>query len=108
MDKISYHQCAYYLLINFFLYFFSDLSQDSCDSIVLTFLGKNSIKDVQVIKELHPIKKNFKLSLLRSHDKQTYIRAISRALIDRGYIDLKDGANKKNLTKEDIIVLKSF
>ncbi|KAL9981202.1 hypothetical protein ACROYT_G009873 [Oculina patagonica] len=60
-------------------YFHPSLTQSSCDVIVLSMLKKNSIREIQLMKDLKPLKKLFALSLLRGQDKNTYIRAAASA-----------------------------
>ena len=49
------------------------MTQASCDVVVLTFLQKNSIQDIKLFKHLTPLKKLFKLTLIRGQDKNTFI-----------------------------------
>lgn len=84
------------------------MTQTSCEVVVLAVLNKNSISDVQVDKHLRPLKKLFNLTLLRGQDKNTYVRAIANALYTHKYISLKDAADRANLTREDIDILRSL
>ena len=68
---------------------------------------QKSIRDVSLLKDLAPLKKTFLLSLLRGQDKTTHVRAIAKVLYDDGYITIKEGASIKNLSMEDITVVKS-
>ena len=56
------------------------MTQGSCDVVVLTFLQKNSIQDIQLVKYLTTSKKLFNLTLIRGQDKNTFIRAIANSL----------------------------
>ena len=84
------------------------MTQASCECIILAVLKKNTVKDVSLVKDLVPLKKNFMLSLLRSQDKNTHIRAIANSFYEQGYISIKAGVNLENLTREDITVAKSI
>lgn len=74
------------------------MTQGSCDVVVLTFLQKNSIQDIQLLKL-------FKLSLIRGQDKNTFIRAIANSLYIHKYISFKEGSDLVNLKREDINIL---
>ena len=87
--------------------FSPDLTQSSCDAILLAVLEKCSIRDVQVVKHLQPLKKKFGLSLLRGQDKNTYIRALASALLSNKFVSLKEDSDLANLTARDIEILKS-
>ncbi|XP_078362740.1 uncharacterized protein LOC144646906 [Oculina patagonica] len=82
-------------------YFHPSLTQSSCDVIVLSMLKKNSIREIQLMKDLKPLKKLFALSLLRGQDKNTYIRAAASAFYSHKYVSFRDGADLANLTRED-------
>lgn len=86
-------------------YFHPDMTQGSCDVVVLTFLQKNSIPDIQLVKYLTPSKKLFKLTLIRGQDKNTFIRAIANSLYIHKYISFKEGSDLVNLKREDINIL---
>lgn len=81
------------------------MTQGSCDVVVLTFLQKNSIPDIQLVKYLTPSKKLFKLTLIRGQDKNTFIRAIANSLYIHKYISFKEGSDLVNLKREDINIL---
>ena len=57
--------------------FLAELTQVSCDCIVMVALEKASIEKIQRAKDLEKLKKLFGLTLLRGKDKSTYIRAIA-------------------------------
>jgi hypothetical protein len=63
-----------------------DLSQDCCNTILLVYLKKLTVKDIQMVEHLKPLKCSFKRSMLRAQNKHTYIRAIANALILNGHI----------------------
>ena len=86
----------------------TDLSQDSCNTILLVYLNKSSVKDIQMVKHLKPLKSAFKLSMLRSQNKEAYIRALANALILNGDIQVSKDADLKRLTRDSVIVVKSF
>ena len=90
----------------FFL--FVDMTQASCECIILALLNKKSIRDVSLLKDLAPLKKKFSLSLSRGQDKTTHVQAIAKVLYDDGYITIKEGASIENLSMEDITVVKSL
>lgn len=81
------------------------MTQGSCDVVVLTFLQKNSIQDIQLVKYLTPSKKLLKLTLIRGQDKNTFIRAIENSLYIHKYISFKEGSDLVNLKREDINIL---
>ena len=81
------------------------MTQASCDVVVLTYLKKSSIRDIQLVKHLTPFKKLFKLTLLRGQDKNTFIRAIANSLYTHKYISFKEGSDIVNLKREDINIL---
>ena len=56
---------------------FVDMTQASCECIILALLNKKSIRDVSLLKDLAPLKKKFSMSLLRGQDKTTHVRAIA-------------------------------
>lgn len=91
-----------------FTLFSAGMTQTSCEVVVLAMLNKNNIRDVQVDKHLRPLQKLFNLTLLRGQDKNTYIRAIANTLYTHKYISLKDAADRANLTREDIDILRSL
>ena len=49
----------------------------------------------------------FGLSLLRGHDKNTYIRALAAALLNNNYVSFTDSSDLANLTIKDIKILKT-
>ena len=71
-------------------------------------LKQNSIREVQLAKHLKPLKKLFALSLLRGQDKNTYIRAAASAFYSHKYVEFREGSDLANLTREDILILKSL
>lgn len=81
------------------------MTQGSCDVVVLTFLQKNSIQDIQLVKYLTTSKKLFKLTLIRGQDKNTFNRAIANSLYIHKYISFKEGSDLVNLKREDINIL---
>lgn len=88
--------------------FSPDLTQSSCEAILLAVLKKCSIRDIQLVKHLQPLKKMFGLSrLLRGQDKNTYIRALAAALLSNKYVSFKEDSDLANLTIKDIEILKS-
>ena len=87
--------------------FSPDLTQSSCEAILLAGLKKCSIRDIQLVKHLQPLKKMFGLSLLRGQDKNTYIRALAAALLSNKYVSFKEDSDLANLTIKDIEILKS-
>ena len=87
---------------------FVDMTQASCECIILALLNKKSIRDVSLLKDLAPLKNKFSMSLLRGQDKTTHVRAIAKVLYDDGYITIKEGASIENLSMEDIAVVKSL
>ena len=70
-------------------------------------LEKCSIRDIQLVKHLQPLKKMFGLSLLRGQDKNTYISALAAALLNNNYVSFTDGSDLANLTIKDIKILKT-
>ena len=85
--------------------FLLDLIQSSCKAILLAVLEKCSIRDIQLVKHLQPLKKMFGLSLLRGQDKNTYNRALAAALLNNSYVSFTDGSDLANLTIKDIKIL---
>lgn len=81
------------------------MTQGSCDVVVLTFLQKNSIQDIQLVKYLTTSKKLFNLTLIRGQDKNTFIRAIANSLYIHKYISFKEGSDLVNLKREEINIL---
>lgn len=81
------------------------MTQGSCDVVVLTFLQKNSIQDIQLVKYLTTSKKLFNLTLIRGQDKNTFIRAVANSLYIHKYISFKEGSDLVNLKREDINIL---
>lgn len=81
------------------------MTQGSCDVVVLTFLQKNSIQDIQLVKYLTTSKKLFNLTLIRGQDKNTFIRAIANSLYIHKYISFKEGSDLVNRKREDINIL---
>ena len=87
--------------------FSPDLTHSSCEAILLAVLKKCSIRDIQLVNYLQPLKKMFGLSLLRGQDKNTYIRALAAALLRSKYVSFKEDSDLANLTIKDIEILKS-
>ena len=58
-------------------------------------------------KHLHPLKKLFILTLLRRQDKNTYIRALASSLYRQKYVSFEEGADVANLTREDVVIVKT-
>lgn len=81
------------------------MTQGSCDVVVLTFLQKNSIQDIQLVKYLTTSKKLFNQTLIRGQDKNTFIRAVANSLYIHKYISFKEGSDLVNLKREDINIL---
>ena len=84
---------------------FPELTQESCDVIIMVVLKKESVKDIQLVKHLSKLKKLFKLTLLRGQDKNTHIRACANSLLSNGYVDL-EGNNFKNLKRDEVKLIK--
>ena len=82
--------------------------QLSCDVVILTVLKQYSIRDLQLVKHLKPLKKLLGLSLLRAQDTNTYIRAVANSLFSHSYISCREGSDLANLTGEDIQIVKSL
>lgn len=72
--------------------------------ILMVALEKMHIKDVLYGKDLVPLKKKFQLTMLRGQDKNTFVRALANSLFKNGYVHvaMDDGAELKNLRREDI------
>ena len=95
---------------NLFFRLFStaELTQASCDCIVLVALDKQSVANVQRSKELEKLKKFFGLSHLRGKDKNTFIRAIASALIQHGYVEADKDADLANLKRDQLKTVKKL
>lgn len=86
----------------------AELTQASCDCIVLVALDKPSISNVQRSKDLEKLKKLFGLSLLRGKDKNTFIRAIASALIQHAYVEVDKNAELANLSRDQLKTVKKL
>ena len=93
--------------INFHLFFALDMTQSTAQLIVMTVLGKTSIKDVKM-DQLHKMRKMFNLGLLRGKDKMTHVRAIANSLNSEDYIALSEGADHGSLTRNDVQIVKEL
>ena len=72
----------------------------------MTVLEKPSIEKIQWAKELEKLKKMFGLTLLRSKDKNTFIRAIASALVQYGYVKITEDADLAHLTGDEVKIAK--
>ena len=48
------------------------------------------------------------LTLLSGQDKNTYIRALTYAFCRHKYVSFREGSDLANLTREDIVILKTL
>ena len=48
------------------------------------------------------------LTLLRGQDKNTYVTAVASALYRNKYVSFKEGADVANLTREDVVIVKTI
>ena len=71
-------------------------------------LNVNSIKDVQMSRQLLPLKKMFRLSYLRGQDKNTHVRAIANAFLENNYVKIEEGADLAKLTRDDVACVKEL
>lgn len=65
----------------FFTFFYvSDPTLSSAEAVLLVYLGKATVHELRLNKDLKPLAKQFGLKYLRNLEKNTYIRAISSTL----------------------------
>lgn len=85
--------------------FFSNISEltlSSAEAVLLVWLGKATMHDVKLDKDLKPLARQFKLKLLRNKDKNMHVRAIASTLIERGLVLVTTNLN--NVSREAVTV----
>jgi len=80
----------------------SEMTLSSAEAVLLVWLGKATIHDIRLDKDLKPLARQFNLKLLRNKDKNMHIRAISSILIERGLVSVTTSLN--NVSREDVTV----
>ena len=96
--------------LNYLFYLIStaEMTQASCDCLILVALDKPSVANIQRSKELEKLKKFFGLNLLRGKDKNTYIRAVANALLQHGYVEVEKEAELANLRRDQLKLVKKL
>ena len=85
--------------------FFSNISEltlSSAEAVLLVWLGKATMHDVKLDKDLKPLARQFNLKLLRNKDKNMHVRAIASTLIERGLVLVTTNLN--NVSREAVTV----
>lgn len=83
--------------------FFSNISEltlSSAEAVLLVWLGKATMHDVKLDKDLKPLARQFNLKLLRNKDKNMHVRAST--LIERGLVLVTTNLN--NVSREAVTV----
>ena len=97
---LVFKQYTNYSLQGFF-FNVSELSLASAEAVVLVWLGKTSIYEVRLDKDLKPAAKDFGLRLLRNKDKQMHVKAIASYLIKNGLVEVTC-TDLKSISREDV------
>lgn len=74
----------------------------SAEAVLLVWLGKATMHEVKLDKDLKPLARQFNLKLLRNKDKNMHVRAISITLIEKGLVSVTTNLN--NVSREDVTV----
>lgn len=74
----------------------------SAEAVLLVWLGKATMHEVKLDKDLKPLARQFNLKLLRNKDKNMHVRAISSTLIEKGLVSVTTDLN--NVSREDVTV----
>ena len=74
----------------------------SAEAVLLVWLGKATMHEVKLDKDLKPLARQFNLKLLRNKDKNMHVRAISSTLIEEGLVSVTTNLN--NVSREDVTV----
>jgi len=74
----------------------------SAEAVLLVWLGKATMHEVKLDKDLKPLARQFNLKLLRNKDKNMHVRAISSTLIEKGLVSVTTNLN--NVSREDVTV----
>lgn len=74
----------------------------SAEAVLLVWLGKATMHEVKLDKDLKPLARQFTLKLLRNKDKNMHVRAISSTLIEKGLVSVTTNLN--NVSREDVTV----
>ena len=70
--------------------------------MLLVWLGKATMHDVKLDKDLKPLARQFNLKLLQNKDKNMHVRAIASTLIERGLVLVTTNLN--NVSREAVTV----
>ena len=84
---------------------FTDLSQESAKVIVMCAFGAHTFKEVarsQLTSAAKFFLKGEGRKLIAKADKQQLVDLLAPVFIDKEVVVLHDGANKKNLCREDV------
>lgn len=74
----------------------------SAEAVLLVWLGKATMHEVKLDKDLKPLARQFNLKLLRNKDKNMHVRPISSTLIEKGLVSVTTNLN--NVLREDVTV----
>ena len=74
----------------------------SAEAVLLVWLGKATMHEVKLDKDLKPLARQFNLKLLRNKDKNMHVGAISSTLIEKGLVSVTTNLN--NVSREDVTV----
>ena len=74
----------------------------SAEAVLLVWLGKATMHEVKLDKDLKPLARQFNLKLLQNKDKNMHVRAISSTLIEEGLVSVTTNLN--NVSREDVTV----
>lgn len=83
-------------------YYNKELTLSSAEAVLLVWLGKATMHEVKLDKDLKPLARQFNLKLLRNKDKNMHVRAISSTLIEKGLVSVTTNLN--NVSREDVTV----
>lgn len=84
---------------------FTDLSQESAKVVVMCAFGAHTFKEVarsQLTSAAKFFLKGEGRKLIAKADKQQLVDLLAPVFIDKEVVVLRDGANKKNLCREDV------
>ena len=73
----------------------------SAEAVLLVWLGKATMHEVKLDKDLKALARQFNLKLLPNKDKNMHVRAISSTLIE-GLVSVTTNLN--NVSREDVTV----
>lgn len=74
----------------------------SAEAVLLVWLGKATMHEVKLDKDLKPLARQFNFKLLQNKDKNMHVRAISSTLIEKGLVSVTTNLN--NVSREDVTV----